>query len=99
MVEIETKLKRQNRDHMSHISRVRPDKIKDITRKWKNTKAKFKRNNKIYYGSFKRSGSSPNKLMTGKWIECHPSFQYPDEIFASFPEDLIQNIREDRRAY
>ena len=46
-----------------------------------------------------RNGSTPEKLTNGKWIEYHASYQYSNQLFNLFPDDLKEKMRNERRAY
>ena len=98
-VAFKKKSKKRKRDHPSQISRVGPSNIREFIQKRKKKNAKFKSYNKRCYVPSKRRVSAPKKLTTIKWIEYQPYFQYLDELFRCFPENLRLNMREEQRSY
>jgi hypothetical protein len=59
--------------------------------------------NKLYDNSGQvpktRTGSRPEKLKNGKYIEYHPSVNYADTILSQFTDALRDKMKEDRAAY
>jgi Reverse transcriptase (RNA-dependent DNA polymerase) len=59
--------------------------------------------NKVYDNSGKvpstRTGSRPEKLKNGKYIEYHPSVNYAETILSQFTDSLRDKMKEDRASY
>ena len=69
MLEFWMTVKKRNWDHASHITRVWPREIREISCKWKYTKAKFESYNNCCDVPSTKRGSYPKKLKGGKWTE------------------------------